>query len=718
MKYIIPIIFFSIFNVTLYSQWMSVDNGAGGLFFQIGFKNSSTGFAISSGKLIYKTSNGGLDWKGIDIPYISNIDEMNEILVDNDTIIIPIKYNRLLKSTNCGVNWVGITPNFNARFKLLEKPTPNIIYSIVEFGIKDSVFVGKSQDGGLSWILMQKFTPPNSSINDFQMLNELEGYLINTRGVYKTSNGGMNWSIQNFDSSGATNRLLYFVDINIGFLKKDIDKLYRTTNSGLNWSYLGVFECKDFDFENATTGLMTSRGFTTNNILKTSNSGVNWNIIYSIPFNSETGLGNIESHDNSYFVAGESSGIYKSTNNGINWNGIFNQSFKVMDHSFRVDDSTIFAGGLGSGILYSTNNGNDWIRNANFESVANVSNRVITGISFNTNNTGWVATDTGLFKSIDSGLNWSFNNLFGNFYCKGVFFVDKNYGFVIGYKGQSKGTKSDIFKTSNGGITFEYISSINNSSVKEIQFFNKNNGFIVCDNLFDSNNIFKTTNGGLDWTETSIGGLYCIKIIDNNVSFAGGGTFNNRIYKTTDNGQSWSVVFQRGYSWLDIDFFNESTGYAINDHDSTMYFTTNGGIEWRYMNIGSQIELFNLNFNNKGTGFVFGSNNKIYKTSNFGGIVGIEPISQNVPDQSELFQNYPNPFNSSTIIKFSIDKTQFVNLKIFNIQGKLIQNFVNESLKSGVYEINFNSQNLPSGIYFYQMKTDNSIFSKKMILIK
>jgi hypothetical protein len=84
----------------------------------------------------------------------------------------------------------------------------------------------------------------------------------------------------------------------------------------------------------------------------------------------------------------------------------------------------------------------------------------------------------------------------------------------------------------------------------------------------------------------------------------------------------------------------------------------------------------------------------------------------------KLFQNYPNPFNPSTTIKFEIPKDGLVTLKIYNILGKEIETLINEERSSGRYEVDFDASKLASGIYFYQLKTNDYIDTKKMILLK
>ena len=101
--------------------------------------------------------------------------------------------------------------------------------------------------------------------------------------------------------------------------------------------------------------------------------------------------------------------------------------------------------------------------------------------------------------------------------------------------------------------------------------------------------------------------------------------------------------------------------------------------------------------------------------------LGWIPLSvkeNNLPTKFSLKQNFPNPFNPKTKIKYEIVKSGFVNLKVFDILGREIKTLVNENKNVGTYEIDFDANNLNSGIYFYKLTTNNFSEMKKMILVK
>lgn len=88
------------------------------------------------------------------------------------------------------------------------------------------------------------------------------------------------------------------------------------------------------------------------------------------------------------------------------------------------------------------------------------------------------------------------------------------------------------------------------------------------------------------------------------------------------------------------------------------------------------------------------------------------------PVSYKLEQNYPNPFNPSTKIKFTITKESNVELNIYNVLGELVTTLVNEQLKTGYHQFEFNASSLASGIYIYRIKAGDFVETKKMILMK
>lgn len=99
-------------------------------------------------------------------------------------------------------------------------------------------------------------------------------------------------------------------------------------------------------------------------------------------------------------------------------------------------------------------------------------------------------------------------------------------------------------------------------------------------------------------------------------------------------------------------------------------------------------------------------------------LTNIQNESTVAPEHYNLYQNYPNPFNPGTSIQYAISNRQFVSLKVYDVLGNEIVTLVNEEKPAGTYEVTWYAENLPSGVYFYQLKAGDIIQTKKMLLLK
>ena len=90
-----------------------------------------------------------------------------------------------------------------------------------------------------------------------------------------------------------------------------------------------------------------------------------------------------------------------------------------------------------------------------------------------------------------------------------------------------------------------------------------------------------------------------------------------------------------------------------------------------------------------------------------------------IPNGYSLKQNYPNPFNPSTTIEFSIPKTEFVTLKIYNVTGQEMTSLVNQKLAPGNYKYVWDASGFASGVYYYNMEAGKDfVQTRKLILLK
>ncbi|MDP4197594.1 MAG: phosphodiester glycosidase family protein [Bacteroidota bacterium] len=96
---------------------------------------------------------------------------------------------------------------------------------------------------------------------------------------------------------------------------------------------------------------------------------------------------------------------------------------------------------------------------------------------------------------------------------------------------------------------------------------------------------------------------------------------------------------------------------------------------------------------------------------------GIKKYSE-VPQNFQLLQNYPNPFNPETCIGFNLDEQGDVSLKIYDFLGREVATLIHGQLSAGHYEAKWNASGFASGVYFCQLRLNNRVAIKKMLLFK
>jgi hypothetical protein len=172
------------------------------------------------------------------------------------------------------------------------------------------------------------------------------------------------------------------------------------------------------------------------------------------------------------------------------------------------------------------------------------------------------------------------------------------------------------------------------------------------------------------------------------------------------------------------------TGYRVKAGQGANYFTirynlSNGDTIWTKMENG----ISNVSDYASGvtvidservfiTGSAVSGSTSMYTLRYMNQIVGIKPISTEIPAKFNLDQNYPNPFNPSTSIRFDIAKASIVKITVFDVTGREVEVIANENVKPGKYEATWDASKYSSGVYFYQLSAGEFTDTKKMILSK
>lgn len=170
---------------------------------------------------------------------------------------------------------------------------------------------------------------------------------------------------------------------------------------------------------------------------------------------------------------------------------------------------------------------------------------------------------------------------------------------------------------------------------------------------------------------------------------------------------------------------NNRTGSLVVNDDSRS-LTMRGTGDWTNYVIDSVEVNLTAGFDNtiqfSSTGSDYGNLDEITLVPR--SITAVE-LTENLPTEYQLYQNYPNPFNPTTTIQYSIPvvetqnaASQLVIINVYDVLGRKITTLVNEQKSPGRYHVKFNANDIPSGIYFYQLSAGNFVSTKKMILLK
>lgn len=675
----------------------------------ITFTENNTSYLIGANGTLLKSTNNGISYFLME----SNITENYESFhfVNQNTGFIGTDNGIIYKTTNSGYNFNGTYLGFPDKIISIKFSSIQNGFALMKYEtFKTRIF--KTTDSGSNWSLC--FDVPDSiiiysistaSINDIYAAGEN----INDRSrLFRSTNAGFNWDLVQTPAYGSLAGT-HFINQQTGFISQFRfgRKLFKTTNSGISWDSVGNFAPENFSFLNDQTGYAYgnySNGF----VYRTTNTGWNW----ESTGNTISGVGNLYFRSINDWVKVVGSGIFTTSNSGSNWNEINSGFIDYLDDIVFVNPNTGYIASINGKVYKTSNSGNNWIGYT-----ANING--INCIDFINENTGFAGANwSHIAKTTNSGINWQdfvIDSLLGSA-VHGISFPSFDTGYAVSKNGHN-------LKTVNGGLTWQVNKLPLTLYFEDVQFLNNNTGY--CAGREDRGVIRKTVNGGLNWVTYNFDSVFYftdLHFVNTELGFAVGNKVYNIgfIVRTTNGGLTWDQTILPGtYLLSSVYFVNENVGYA--GAEGVSYKTTNGGNNWFGTGTKSP-DLHGIYFINENTGYGVGSNGTIIKTTNGGGEpIGIEPISNIIPDEFRLYQNYPNPFNPVTKIKFSIpvsSQSDGVNIHIYDVTGREVRHYPLGNLKAGIYSIEFDGEDLASGVYFYQLITGSFSQTRKMVLIK
>lgn len=189
----------------------------------------------------------------------------------------------------------------------------------------------------------------------------------------------------------------------------------------------------------------------------------------------------------------------------------------------------------------------------------------------------------------------------------------------------------------------------------------------------------------------------------------------------------WSYRFdliQSDDFWQPLICDNEGTVYVGSTEGNYYYaISSDGQLKWKLALDGNQVDNTSA-IAKDGTLYlgvhITSLNNQQQKTliaiKDTGG-VGINQEDITITD-FKLEQNFPNPFNPTTTINYQLPRSGYVALNVYDILGKEVSSLVNEQKNPGRYSVNFGASQLAAGVYIYQLRVNDYVSSRKMLLIK
>jgi photosystem II stability/assembly factor-like uncharacterized protein len=343
-------------------------------------------------------------------------------------------------------------------------------------------------------------------------------------------------------------------------------------------------------------------------ILKTSNGGQNFSQQSS---SSKSNFNKVFILDSlTTYVLDDSARILKTSNSGNYWTQISAFNTPINDIHFINQNTGFLTSEFQIGI--TSNGGVNW----SFVSPDNSSPYNFFDISFINALTGFVSAlnlttnYSYIFKTTNAGNNWSwYNTTIDAFEINKIYFLNSQTGWCAG----SRFNYLYAMKTNNGGVNWAESYSLNNSLKPDnIYFADINTGYITT-----PLKIFKSTNGGSNWSTLITGGAFQSSYFLNSTSFYLADNYS-RIFKTTNSGNSFDTLLGKQNSLLvkiqSIDG-NKLWSSGLN---SSNWKSTNGGVNWLFDTYSNSLNIKYASFTDVNTGIAVAGRGSVLKTTNFG----------------------------------------------------------------------------------------------------
>lgn len=672
---------------------------------------------------MYKSTNGGTSWTFIGLPNSFNIGNIAINPSNTQEIYTAVlgatrrknPERGLYKSTNGGFNWTNtffISDSVGVVDVTIDPTNPNKLFAcawerlrredyIKYGGVKSGLYV--SNNSGVNWTQVTNGFPFNdptlgrisldiarSNTNTiYALLADANG---NSKGLYKSTDGGNIWSIKSTTVAPSSNYAWFNRICKVHPANPDIVycgglNMQYSVNGGTSFNYAGESHVDQhavaFALSNPNYVVVGNDG----GIDYTTNSGSTWGASVTLPI-TQFYAGDINYQNPNDIMGGaQDNNCIRTSNGGMNWYALYGGDgfYTLYDYQNPL---RLYVESQNGGIGRSTDGGNT-------------------------------------FLSGTSGLDLTYTNW------STPFIMDKTNPLIM-YCGTYK-----IFKSTNGMASWSAISPdlakahvANLGTVTTLDVSKSNPNVLYCGT--DDANVWVTQNGGTNWTKINTGlpnrwvtrvaihpdsaNICYVSLSGYKVDSTGA-----HLFKTTNYGNTWisksSNLPDAPINDVIIDPRKYSNLYLGTDFG--VMVSTNDGGDWQILGGGlpSSVPVHDLTFHQPTLKLVAWTHGRSAFAISLPPITSITKTEE-VAESYNLKECYPNPFNSQTIIKFSISKNTNMNISVYDVTGRKISTLLSGNQTKGEYKINWDAGNFASGIYYIRMSSSEYTKTVKAVLMK
>ena len=647
----------------------------------------------------------------------------------------------ILKTTNAGTNWVSQTSGTTNHLFGTYFLNANTGWAVGDIGT-----ILYTTNGGSTWITQTSGT--YYQLRQISFLNATTGYIVAWYGtILKTTNGGSSWASLN---TGTSNNLLgiSFANGSTGFAVGWYGTVIKTTNGGNNWTILSsgtTSTLEDVTFFDTQTGIIVGEN---GNTQRTTNGGANWTTQNSGTGNWISGI--TSPHANFASMVGELGIVRTTTNAGTNWYAQTSNTGNWLNKIFYVDTLNGWGVGDYGTIIHTTTGG--WLL-PTAPSLSGISNNA-TCVSL-TPNPSWSV----VFPPVCTyRIQVALTNTFTTPVIDTSYILYTNYNIPASKLTYGTTYYWRVVATNQVGVgpwssTRSFTTTYATPSAPALTTPLTNSFLNTLSPLLDWDSV---TNANSFRIRISPDSTFATNLVDTsglNVSKyqvpTGRLQVGVRYYWRVNASNScqtgsWSPIWNfLCYNiptapvlvaplnnavigdlmpLMDWDSVTSANSFRIiitaDSTFTTSVIDTSGLNVSRYRIPSGKIQNGIKYFWKvcAANAYATGPWSQIW---NFHTMLTNAGINGNeIPKVFKLYDNYPNPFNPVTKIKFDIPVNTYVKMKIYDMVGREIAVLINEDLKAGSYEVNWNAADYSSGIYFYKIETHSFTSVKRMVLIK